>query len=122
MNPNWDDYKKGHQLYLVPLWTIYMALVLSNDGSGCIWWWIDVSFKIHPNMHGHTGATMSMGTRSIFGGSWKQKVVTRSSTKSEVVGVYDVLPHVSEGHGFEVKETVLYHDRILDFYTFNPFL
>ena len=73
-------------------------------------------------MHGHTGATMSMGTRSIFGGSLKQKVVTRSLTKSEVVGVYDVLPHASEGHGFEVKETILYHDRILDFYTFIPFL
>ena len=67
-------------------------------------------------MHGHTGATMSIGTGSIFGGSWKQKMVSHSSTESDIVGVYDVLPHVLwmkkilEGQGFTVKETVLYHN------------
>ena len=69
-------------------------------------------------MHGHTGATMSIGTGSIFGGSWKQKMVSHSSTESDTVGVYDVLPHVLwmkkilEGQGFTVKETVLYHNNM----------
>ena len=37
---------------------------------------------------------MSIGTESILGGSWKQKMVSHSSTESDIVGVYDVLPQV----------------------------
>ena len=69
-------------------------------------------------MRGHTGATMSMGNGSIFSGSWKQKLITRSSTESEVVGVYDVLPQILwtkkflEEQGVRIKETVLYQDNM----------
>ena len=69
-------------------------------------------------MRGHTGATMSMGNGSIFSGSWKQKMVTRSSTESEVVGVHDVLPQILwtkkflEDQGLTIKETVLYQDNM----------
>ena len=69
-------------------------------------------------MRGHTRATMSMGKGSIFSGSWKQKLVTRSSTESEVVGVYDVLPQILwtkkflEEQGVRIKETVLYQDNM----------
>ena len=69
-------------------------------------------------MRGHTGATMSMGNGSVFSGSWKQKLVTRSSTESEVVGVYNVLPQILwtkkilEDQGVNIKETVLYQDNM----------
>ena len=59
-----------------------------------------------------------MGTGSVFSGSWKQKLVTRSSTESEVVGVYDVLPQILwtkkflEEQGVRIKETVLYQDNM----------
>ena len=55
-------------------------------------WWIDASYAVHPNMRGHTGATMSMGNGLVYSGSWKQKMVTRSSMESEVVSAYNVLP------------------------------
>ena len=45
-------------------------------------------------MKGHTGATLSLGKGGIYSGSWKQKLVARSSTKSELIGVYDVLPQI----------------------------
>ena len=69
-------------------------------------------------MHGHTGATMSMGNGSICRRSWKQKMVSRSSTKNEAIAVYDVLPQVIwmkkflEEQGVKVKETVLYQDNM----------
>ena len=69
-------------------------------------------------MRGHTGATMSMGNGLVFGGSWKQKLVTWSSTESEVVGAYDVLPQILwtkkflEDQGVGIKETVLYQDNM----------
>ena len=45
-------------------------------------------------MKGHTGATMSLGKGGIYSGSWKQRLVARSSTESELIGVYDTLPQV----------------------------
>ena len=69
-------------------------------------------------MRGHTGATMSMGNGSVFSGLWKQKLVTRSSMESEVVGMYDVLPQILwtkkflEDQGVGINETVLYQDNM----------
>ena len=93
-----------------------MYLVLGTDNTDSVRWWIDASYAVHPDMCGHTGATMSMGTRSVLSGSWKQKLVTRRSTESEVVGMYDVLPQILwtkkflEDQGVGIKETVLYQD------------
>ena len=95
-----------------------MYLVLGKDSTDSMRWWIDASYAVHPNMHGHTGATMSMGNGSVYSGSWKQKMVMRRSTESEVVGVYDVLPQILwtkkflEDQGVTIKETVLYQDSM----------
>ena len=45
-------------------------------------------------MKGHTGATMSLGKGGIYSGLWEQCLVARSSTESELIGVYDTLPQV----------------------------
>jgi hypothetical protein len=34
------------------------------DRSGVVCWWVDSSFAVHPNMHSHTGAAMSIGFMS----------------------------------------------------------
>ena len=116
--PDEDDFKKLTRLIRYLRYTIYMCLVLGKDDMDSVRWCIDASYAVHPNMRGHTGATMSMGNGSIFSGSWKQKMVTRSSTESEVVGVHDVLPQILwtkkflEDQGLAIKETVLYQDNM----------
>ena len=45
-------------------------------------------------MKGHTRATLLLGKGAIYSGSWKQRLVARSSTKSKLIGVYDILPQV----------------------------
>ena len=116
--PDEDDYKKLTRLIRYLRHTLSICLVLGKDDTGVVRWWIDASYAVHPDMRGHTGATMSMGNGSVFSGSWKQKLVTRSSTESEVVGVFDVLPQVLwtkkflEDQGVEVKETILYQDNM----------
>ena len=92
--PDEDDFKKLTRLIRYLHHTLYMCLVLGKDDTESVRWWIDASYAVHPNMRGHSGATMSMGNGSIYSGSWKQKMVARSSTESEVVGVYDVLPQI----------------------------
>ena len=116
--PDEDDYKKLTRLIQYLRHTLHICLVLGKDDTDVVCWWIDASYTVHPDMRGHRGATMSLGNGSVFSGSWKQKLVTRSSTESEVVGVFDVLPQVLwtkkflEDQGVEVKETILYQDNM----------
>ena len=64
------------------------------------------------------GAVMSLGRGAVYSGSWKQKLVTCSSTETEVVGVYDVLLQLSwtaqflKEQGINMKETILYQDNM----------
>jgi hypothetical protein len=32
-----------------------MPLILSDNGSGILKWWVGASFDVHPNMRGHSG-------------------------------------------------------------------
>ena len=52
---------------------IYMALVLRNDGSNSVQWWVDASYKVHPNMHGHTGVTVYQYTVVLGNKRWWQE-------------------------------------------------
>ena len=61
-------------------------------------WWVDASYAVHENMRGHTRGTMSVGTGSIYSMSSKQKLVSHSSTKVELIGMYDNMPTNGMGH------------------------
>lgn len=54
--------------------------------------WVDASHAIHDDMKGHTGGVMSLGTGVIHGKLLKQKLNTRSTTESELVGLSGYLP------------------------------
>ena len=68
-------------------------------------------------MKGHTGGTFSMGKGSVYSTSSAQKLVARSSTESELIGVHDVLPQVLwtiyflRERGYPVADTMLYQDN-----------
>ena len=69
--PDKDDYKKLTRLIRYLRHCLYMCLVLGKDSMDSMQWWIDASYAVHPDMCGHTGATMSMGNGLVFSGSWK---------------------------------------------------
>ena len=71
-----------------------MVLMLRASGDGIGWWWIDASYAVHEDMIGHTSAILSLRKGAIYSGSWKQRLVSRSPTESELIGMYDVLPQV----------------------------
>jgi hypothetical protein len=116
--PDEDDYKKLTRLVKYLQGTIDLPLTLKADDQGIIRWWIDASFATHPDMKGHTGGTLSLGAGSAYSTSTKQKLVTRSSTESEVVAVHDVLPQVLwtnnflRAQGIHICETRLYQDNM----------
>jgi hypothetical protein len=115
--PDKDDYKKLVRVMKYLQCTIDLPLTLSSDGSGTLAWWVDASFAVHPDMKGHTGGILSMGRRAMYATSTRQKLVTRSSTESELVGIHDVMPDILwtrnflEAQGFPVRENVLHQDN-----------
>jgi hypothetical protein len=98
--------------------TIYMPLILKADCLNIVKWWVDASYARHGDCKGHTGATMSMGTGSITGILKKQKINTRSSTESELVGVHNVAPQMLwtryfiEAQGYKLDEYILHQDNM----------
>jgi hypothetical protein len=57
-------------------------------------WYVDASFAVHPNMRSHTSGGLTMGRGLPIVSPTKQKLNTRSSTESELVGVDDMMPIV----------------------------
>ena len=116
-NPDEDDYKKLTRLVHYLCGTKDLILTLRANNDGIVRWWIDASYAAHDDMKGHTGATLSLGKGGIYSGLWKQRLVARSSTESELVGVYDVLPQVLwmkqflEEQGWLNSATVVYQDN-----------
>ena len=116
-DPDEDDYKKLARMMQYLRGTKEIVLTLQANDEGVIRWWIDASYAVHEDMKGHTGATLSLGKGAIYSGSWKQRLVSRSSTESEVIGVYDVLPQVLwtkqflEEQGNLDTTTVVYQDN-----------
>ena len=116
--PDRDDYKKLSRVISYLRNTVDLMLVLSADDSGEINWWVDASHAVHPDMKGHTGGTMSLGGGSIYSTSTKQKLVSRSSTESELIGVYDTMPQMIwtknflESQGYNVKKSTLHQDNM----------
>ena len=116
--PDEDDYKKLTRAMRYLQSTKYLKLKLESDGSGIIRWWVDASYAVHPDMKGHTGGTMSMGKGSIYSVATGQKLVARSSTESELIGVHDVMPQIIwtsyflQAQGQKVSDNLLYQDNM----------
>ncbi len=89
--PNEDDWRKLEHLVEYFKSTTEMPLILGGDATGVLKWYVDASFAVHSNMRGHTGAGLTMGRGFPIVSSTKQKLNTRSSTESELVGVDDMM-------------------------------
>ena len=112
-----EDWEKLRRLLLYLESTINMPRILGADRLDTVRTWVDASYGTHPDMKGHTGGAMSMGTGVFNVKSTKQKLNTKSSTETEVVGVSDYLPWVvwtksfMEHQGRKIKSNILYQDN-----------
>ncbi len=94
-----------------------LPLILAVDGTGVFSWYVDTSFAVHPDMRGHTGGAMTMGTGFPLDKSTKHKLNTRSFMESEIVAVDDLIPQILWAHlvmkaqGFAVSDNILYQDN-----------
>ena len=115
--PNKDDWEKLHHLMEYLRKDHARPLVLGAENDELLMWYVDASFAVHPNMLGHTGGGLTMGRGFLITASSKQKLKTRSSTKSELVGIDDMMPIIiwaryfllSQGYG--IIENLLLQDN-----------
>ena len=55
---------------------------------------VDASFGIYSDMKSVTGVVIKIGEATIYVKSGKQKILTRSSTEAELVGLSDALSQI----------------------------
>ena len=112
-----DDYKKLTRMLQFLRATREDYLTLSAASLHNVRWWVDASYAVHPDMKSHTGGAMSLGRGVIYGTSKRQKLNTKSSTESEVVGTDDVMPQMLwtlyflEAQGYKINDNILYQDN-----------
>jgi hypothetical protein len=92
--------------------TRMLPLILSANRTGILKWWVDAAFAVHPNMQGHSGGGLSLGRGFPIVSLTKQKLNTRSSTESEIVGADDFMPAICwtgyfmEAQGYQVQDNI----------------
>ncbi len=80
-------------------------------------WYVGASFAVHLNMRGHIGGCMTIRRGFPISVSTKQKLNTKSSTESELVGVDDMMPiiiwtrYFLMEQGYGVVENLLLQDN-----------
>jgi hypothetical protein len=79
--------------------TIYLPLTIEMNDSRKAHWWVDASFATRYQLRRYqlrsqTGATLTMGFRSIYSMSRKQKLNTTSLIEAEIVGVHDTISQI----------------------------
>ena len=79
--------------------------------------WVDASYGTHANKRGHTGGIISGGRGILHHKSSKQKLNTKSSTETEVVGASDYLSYTVwtkkffQEQGYKIKRSIYYQDN-----------
>jgi hypothetical protein len=115
--PDKDDWGKLSHLVKYIRGTRRMPLILRADGSGILKWYVDAAFAVHPNLRGHSGGGLTLGQGMPIVSSTKQKLNTRSSTETEVVGADDFMPAICwtryflKAQGYDVKANILFQDN-----------
>ena len=80
-------------------------------------WFVDASHAVHWDCKGQTGAGMTLGEGAVVSSSKKQKINTRSSTETELVGVDDAMPTILwclyfiQEQGYNMTHAIIYQDN-----------
>ena len=116
-SPDTDDWRKLAHMMRYLRGTKDLPLTLGASGKRVLNWMIDASHAVHPKMRGHTGGGLTLGRGFPMSHSGKQKLNTRSSTETELVGVDDMMPDVLwsalflQEQGFEIKNNLIHQDN-----------
>ena len=87
--PTEDDWNKLDRLLRYLNSTKSMGIALSADHDLSVLAYVDASYGVHWDAKSQTGLSISLGKGPIFAKSTKQKLVSKSSTEAELIGLSD---------------------------------
>ena len=110
--PDKDDWGKLNSILKYLNGAKSLTLRPSADNLSIIQWYVDASHQTHDDCKGHTGAFLTFGAGATMSSSIKQKINTKSSTETEIDGVYDKsgdilwTRHFLEAQGYTQLRTI----------------
>ena len=94
LNPTEEDERKVDRILSYLLYTKQQAMILRIGEKLEVRAYVDASFGLYEDGKSVTGVVIMRGDATIYVKSGKQKIVTRSSTESELVGISDALSQI----------------------------
>jgi len=114
---NQDDYQKLKRVMRYLRGTLMLPLSLEANDLNIMKSWVNASYAVHKDMRSHTGGVITLRKGSVYSTSTWQKINTKSSTESELVGLNDVLPQILwtryflDAQGYKVSDSIVYQDN-----------
>ena len=115
--PDEDAWRKLRRVLEYLYRTKTLMLRIHVNKSLMMRWFIDVAHMVHWDWKGQTGAAMTIGLGVILSYSWTQKINTKSSTETELVGVNDAISNIlwslyfMQEQGCRTTHTIIYQDN-----------
>ncbi len=116
--PDKDDWGKLNRVLKYLNSTRSLRLTLYADSLTNIHWYVGASHQTHEDCKGHTGSLLTFGKGAMTSSSNKQKNPSKSSTKSEIIGLYnktsDILwmRNFLEAQGYTISTNIVYQDNM----------
>ena len=116
-SPTSEDQSKLNRLLAYLNASRNWVVRLDGSSSDQVIAYVDASYGVHMSRKSHTGVIISIGKGPVFTSSTKQKLVTKSSTEAELVGLSDALSqilwsrHFMEAQGYTQKPAHIYQDN-----------
>ncbi len=112
--PDEDDWRKLKRVLKYLLSTHHLCLMLLAESLTDIKWYVDASIQTHDNCNGHTGSLLTFGKGATTSSSTKQKVPSKGSTETELIGLHDKsgdilwTRHFLEAQGYKITSNIIY--------------
>ena len=113
-----QDWEKLRRLLSYLQCTIDMPRIIGANGFEILQPYVEASYATHNDMRGHTGGLMTLGHGIVHDKCSKQKLNTKSSTETEVIGASDYIGHTLftkwflKAQGYEVRKNIFYQDNM----------
>jgi hypothetical protein len=115
--PTKQDWHKLERLLKYIRSTAAFGIVLEAHKDICVIVWTDASYGVHADGKSHTGMCVSLGRGAVYVRSGKQKIVSKSSTESELISLSDSVPQAVwsrdflSNQGYKIDPALIYQDN-----------
>ena len=118
LKPTSQDQSKLDRVLKYLNGTADLGLTLEVGSSISVIGFIDASYGVHADGKSHTGTAITLGSGVVFAKSTKQKVVSKSSTEAELIGLSDSASQVIwtreflMGQGYQLDAATIFQDNM----------